>query len=250
MKRFIDKKLLPFFGAIFLFSLFPAQGNAGVMIGGTRFIYKETSQKGLSVLVRNSDEMPYLVQTRVLPDASKGNEGTSLASVLVATPPLMPLGSKQENVIRIVKGEGALPTDRESLFQLIIAAIPSGRPDSRDVQLAIRSSFKLLYRPSGLKGNADVAYQQLLWRRQGTSVTVENPTPYYVTLFKMFNNGKIQPAQGVVSPFASRTENWCPTKGVCRLQWQSLNDLGLPTKPWVINPVSTPHTGDLKKTGM
>lgn len=56
-----------------------------------------------------------------------------------------------------------LPADRESLFTLSIAAIPSGKPEANRVQMAFRSALKLLYRPEGLAGNPQQAYRHLIW---------------------------------------------------------------------------------------
>lgn len=238
---------------ILLFGLIPAKGFAGVMIGGTRFIYHEENEKGLSFLVRNTDQTPYLIQTRVLPDDTRGNEkqqGVAAleASQFVATPPLLPLRKKQENYIRIIRSGGQLPDDRESLFQLSVAMIPTGKPDNNDVQLALRSRYKLIYRPSGLKGSSTEASQQLRWEKKGALVTMENPSPYYVTLFQVSVNGKTLPAEGVVPPFSSRTESWCPESGTCHLQWQSLDDSGIPTKAWIITPQTTAQTGKAKSS--
>lgn len=251
MKSISNKKKWGFFVPVLLLALLSAKGYAGVMIGGTRFIYAESSKNGLSFLVRNTDETPYLIQTRILPDETKGNEqqsGTHNATEtsFVATPPLLPLGNKKENYIRIIHTGGELPADRESLFQLSVASIPSGKPGVSDLQVAIRSKFKLFYRPTGLKGSHDEAYQQLIWKRHGASVKVVNPTPYYVTLFQMTINGKTLSPEGVVPPLGSRTESWCPANGACRLQWQSLNDLGVPTTPWNINLAEIAQTGEAK----
>lgn len=249
MRCFDNKKFHKLFYTILLSALLTANGHAGIMIGGTRFIYHEENEKGLSFLVKNSDNSPYLIQTKILPDNTQGNNiqqalpNSGLAN-FVATPPLLPLRKKQENYIRVIRTEGKLPNDRESLFQLSITAIPSGRPTGNDLQLAIRSRYKLIYRPSGLKGEPNQAYQQLRWQRHGDLVTVENPTPYYVTLFQMDINGKLQPAKGVVAPFGSRTESWCPKNGGCDLKWQSLDDLGTPTPTWAINPNATASLGN------
>lgn len=236
---------------ILLLGLKPATGFAGVMIGGTRFIYHEENEKGLSFLVRNTDQTPYLIQTRVQPDDTLGNEklqGATApeASHFVATPPLLPLRKKQENYIRIIRSGGQLPDDRESLFQLSVAIIPTGKPETNDVQVALRSRYKFIYRPSGLKGSSPEASQQLRWHKNGAAVTMENPTPYYVTLFQVSVNGKTLPAEGVVPPFSSRTESWCPLKGTCRVNWQSLDDSGIPTEAWTITPQATVQTGKAK----
>lgn len=66
------------------------------MIGGTRFIYNEKSENGISFLVRNTDETPFLIQTKVLPYETGGNikqgaPNNPSKTDFVATPPLLPL---------------------------------------------------------------------------------------------------------------------------------------------------------------
>lgn len=233
---------------ILLLATLPLTVHAGLMVGGTRFIFNEKNENGLSFLIRNTENTQFLIQAKILLDNTPGNqknsEGASKDHIpFVATPPLLQLRGKKENYIRIIRTDGNLPPDRESLFQLSVASIPSGMPTGDDVQVAIRSRYKLIYRPSGLKGEPNQAYQQLRWQRHGASVTVENPTPYYVTLFQMDINGKLQPAKGVVAPFDSRTESWCPKNGGCNLKWQSLDDLGTPTPAWAITPNATASLG-------
>lgn len=232
-----------------LLGIFPLKSQAGIMVGGTRFIYNEKNVYGISFLIRNTDDLPYLIQTKIMQDNTQGNTSNTGAAIppqFVATPPLMQLKRKQENYIRIVRAKGMLPKDRESLFQVSVAAIPSGVPKENDVQVALRSRYKLIYRPSGLQGNPNLSYQQLRWQRHGASVTVENPTPYYITLFKLSINGQLQPAEGVVAPFGSRTDNWCPKSGKCNLGWQSLNDWGDPTPEWTIIPQTVANLGVAK----
>lgn len=229
---------------ILLSGLTSLSGYAGIMVGGTRFIYEEESEKGLSILIRNTDDSPYLIQSRIVSDRTPGNITQSAsANAFIATPPLMPLNGKRENYLRIIHNDEKLPADRESLFQLSIASIPSGRPDNNDLQIAVRSRFKFIYRPAGLEGSPNTAWQQLRWQRQGKVVHVENPTPYYVTLFNLAINGKVQPAQGVLPPLSTRTERWCPKNDACRFQWQGLNDSGTPTPTWSVIPQEKGQTG-------
>lgn len=207
--------------------LFSSLAQAGVVIGGTRFVYGE-KQQSISVSVRNKSTAPYLLNTKILPGGTWSGADKSAVSraPFIATPPLFSLPGGRENSIRIIRTGGDLPSDRESLFTLSIAAIPSGKGGPDTVQMAIRSGLKLFYRPAGLKGNPEKAYTQLKWSRTGHQVTVENPTPYYVTLFQLSADGHAVSDAGMVSPFARRTESWCGDSAVCQLRWQSINDYG------------------------
>ncbi|EHC96399.1 Fimbrial chaperone [Salmonella enterica subsp. enterica serovar Rubislaw str. A4-653] len=147
------------------------------------------------------------------------------------------LSARQENSMRVVYTGEPLPADRESLFTLSIAAIPSGKPEANRVQMAFRSALKLLYRPEGLAGNPQQAYRHLIWSLTPDGATVRNPTPYYVTLFLLRANERAQDNAGVVAPFATRQTDWCRAHGSlhcalcrhtvrCTVRWQSINDYG------------------------
>lgn len=157
--------------------------QAGVVIGGTRFIY-HAGAPALSVPVSNHSEASWLIDTHILPGGRwPGTKNEGNITPFVVTPPLFMLSARQENSMRVVYTGGPLPADRESLFTLSIAAIPSGKPEANRVQMAFRSALKLLYRPEGLAGNPQQAYRHLIWLLTPDGATVRNPTPYYVTLF-------------------------------------------------------------------
>lgn len=219
--------------------LVSAFAQAGVVIGGTRFIYGE-KQQSITVSVRNKSDEPFLLNTKII---SGGAWAGSVKSVqteapFIATPPLFSLAGGRENNIRIIRTGGDLPPDRESLFTLSIASIPSSKAGPDTVQMAVRSGLKLFYRPVGLKGHSEDAYRQLRWSREGSSVVVENPTPYYVTLFQLNADGHAFNDAGMVAPFGHRTEQWCGKAASCQIQWQSINDYGR-----VLPPVSLTVSG-------
>ena len=49
------------------------------------------------------------------------------------------------------------------------------------LQLAIRSRFKLFYRPAGL-GNRDLATEQLTFTAKGNSLEINNASPFHFTV--------------------------------------------------------------------
>lgn len=210
-----------------LLLLFSALAQAGVVIGGTRFIYVG-GQKSISVPVRNTSSAPFLINARVTSGgkwagAAQAGEGEL---PFVVTPPLFVIQPQRENTLRVISTGVALPADRESLFTLSIAAIPSRKAEANSVQLAVRMTLKLLYRPAGLKGTSASAYRALRWRREGAALWVSNPGPYYVTLFQLSIAGKSLENAGVVAPFEQRRFSGCPSSQPCLLRWQSINDYG------------------------
>lgn len=83
----------------------------------------------------------------------------------------------RENSIRIFRADEGLPADRETLFTLSISTIPASKTSSDNVQMAVRSSFKVFYRPEGLNGNPENAYREILWSYSANQLVVKNPTP-------------------------------------------------------------------------
>lgn len=208
--------------------------QAGVVIGGTRFIY-HASRAALSVPVSNHSDAPWLIDTHILPGGRwPGTKSEGRIVPFVVTPPLLMLSARQENMLRVVYTGEPLPTDRESLFTLSVAAIPSGKPEANSVQMAFRSALKLIYRPDGLVGDPPQAYQHLVWTLTPGGAMVRNPTPYYVTLFLLHTNGRIRDNAGVVAPFSTRQTRWCRQASRCALRWQSINDDGRVMPPQAV----------------
>lgn len=201
-----------------------ASAHAGIVIVGTRFVFPEKADS-ITVDMNNTADSDYLVQTRISPFNGK--------QLFIATPPLMPIGGGHAGKIRIIRAGGGLPADRESLFYLTIAAIPSGKPEANSLQIAVKSRMKLFYRPAGLK-EAETAWQKLKWKRSG-GVEVSNLTPYYVTLSELSFNGQPVATPPMLAPFSQATVAGCVTKAPCQIQWQSLNEYGQETAPAKLN---------------
>jgi P pilus assembly chaperone PapD len=205
---------------------FAIPSKAGVSIGGTRFIYGEKTQ-GLKVELRNSSAETWLINTHVSTGGAwSGVSASPTVAPFIVTPPLFALKKNKEGSLRLIKTTGELPLDRESLFTLSIAAIPSGKTLDNRVQIAVRSQLKLFYRPSNLPGEPEKAYSQLRWAIAKGKTKVINPTPYYVTLVNVQANGKHIENAGMVAPFSVRVTDWCLSENTCQLHWRSLNDYG------------------------
>ncbi|MBW9417974.1 fimbria/pilus periplasmic chaperone [Enterobacter roggenkampii] len=208
--------------------------HAGVVIGGTRFVYPE-KQHSITVSVRNKSTLPWLVSAKIYaggnwPGATSAPQATS---ALVATPALFALQGGRENSIRIFRADEGLPADRETLFTLSISTIPASKTSSDNVQMAVRSSFKVFYRPEGLNGNPENAYREILWSYSANQLVVKNPPPYYVTLFQTRINNKSIDNAGIIAPFSQRTMDECQKAPRCEIRWQTINDYGRVMPPVV-----------------
>lgn len=194
---------------------------SGIEIGGTRLVYNGNANQA-AISVKNPDNKPYLIQSWV----SKSENSDDSGSEFTTTPPLFKLNPNAQNSVRVILAENNLPSDRESVYWLNIKAIHSSSPDAKnELLIAVKSKMKLFYRPAGLKGDPSLAYQQLIFSREGGKLTVNNPTPYSVSLNEIKVNGKTITKPPMVLPFQTVT---LPLSGITGgdVSWRAINDFG------------------------
>ena len=216
MNKFIKTLLL----GIMVFSSF---SHAGVTIGVTRVIYHGDARDE-SVTIINDDKEPYLIQSW----AQKiNNDGSNAAAPFMVTPPLFRLNSGQRNVLRVIRTGGNLPEDRESLYWLDIKSIPSSNNNDNHnkIRLAVKTEFKLIYRPNGLKETPEKLTTQLRWKKQGHTLTVENPTAYYMNFADITIGSQKLKAPQYVAPFSQETYTLAAASNGA-VNWTIINDYG------------------------
>ncbi|MDB5766004.1 MAG: Fimbrial chaperone protein [Collimonas fungivorans] len=177
--------------------------GAGVMLGGTRVILGEKDRQA-SIPLKNTGTAPYVVQTWI--DAGEGKNKTPL----LVTPPLARMDPGAENILRIVRIAGDLPSDRESVFWLNVKEIPEKSDQQNVLQVAVRTRIKVFYRPTGLAGKPDEARGLVTLSvvpgedGKGAALRVSNPSAYNITFtgFKI-NGNKEQTRAGMVPPFGA-----------------------------------------------
>lgn len=199
--------------------------HAAISLSGTRLVFAE-GKKEETLVVRN-DGKDIVVQSWI---ESEGEADLPFA----ITPPLVRVGAKQQQLLRVLFSGSSLPSDRESVFWLSIQEIPQSAGEENTLQLAVRQRIKVFYRPKGLSGTAGAAPEQLEWRLLNTSdgpqLQIKNPTPYYTTLVDLVLFGvkenKVTEAR-MLSPGETVT---LPMNKVIgskhRLDFGSINDYG------------------------
>ncbi|PHM73757.1 fimbrial biogenesis chaperone [Xenorhabdus kozodoii] len=215
-------------GLLFLLAI-PA--HAGIALSSTRVIY-EASQREVAISVINDGKNDvYLIQSWV--DMFTPTVGsTDHKAPFLVTPPLFRLDGEQENRLRIVLMDNTLPQDRESLFWFNVKAIPAlKKEESNRLLISLKNRIKLFYRPAGLTEQlAAMAYQQLIFSRQAGQLTVQNPTPFYITFYDIKLGENALPEAGMVAPFGRR--QWpLPIGSGDSISWRAINDYGGVTEP-------------------
>lgn len=165
--------------------------QAAVNVDRTRIIMTG-NQKSVSVVLSNeSRDTPYLAQSWVEDADGKATND------LLALPPLQRIDGGKKAQVRIMRANDALaarlPQDRESLFYFNVREIPPEPPktDANTLQLTTQSRLKLLLRPAALAKDDEINPEQSLQiLAHGDSLTLKNPTPYYVTVIWLGRGNK------------------------------------------------------------
>lgn len=223
-------KLINLISKYFLFSsvlaLFPysAFAEGGVSLGATRVIYTEGAKQGSIPVTNSSPSQRYLINSWI--ENNQGNRDTSF----VVTPPLYVSEANTESSLRMVYVGNPLPSDRESLYYLNVKAIPSidkaATAGKNVLQIAILSRIKLFVRPQNLPYQQQEAAEKLTFAHSSSNTTVDNPTPYYVTLVNVKVDGK-SIENIMVAPLSHQTL----ASAGHQISFQSVNDFGGLDKP-------------------
>ncbi|WP_058910085.1 molecular chaperone [Entomohabitans teleogrylli] len=185
---------------------FPA-AHAGVVIDNTRVIYASDARE-VTVRLTNLGKRAVLVQSW-LDNGDEMATPDKVVTPFVLTPPINRVEPGKGQSLRIsAASASALRQDRESLWWLNVLEIPA-RPDNRVeqqnyLQLAVRTRIKFFYRPAGLRQGPTEAVKSLTWTQGNSGLTVNNPSPFHISLTSVAIAGK-KVAIEMVSPMDRRT---------------------------------------------
>lgn len=185
-----------------LLPLWHTAANAAVTVGATRLVYDGASNEANLTISNREDTSPYLVQSWVSRFGSGNDEGVDS---FIVTPPLFRLDANRENILRIIFTGGAdVPQDRESLFLMNVKAIPAMSDDQKGknvLQIALKTTIKLFYRPAGLKGSLKDAVAQVEWTANAGALAFNNTSKLHVVVSELKLNGlPITQAPDVLRP--------------------------------------------------
>jgi fimbrial chaperone protein len=223
-KKSLRQLGLTLFFSTLAISSFAAQAG-GIALGATRVVYPADAKQA-SLAVTNSDKnLRFLIQSWV--ETTNGEKTTDF----IMTPPLFVSKPQGENTLRIMYVGQTPPTDRESVYWINVKAIPAVEREAVQgknvLQLAVLSRIKLFVRPAGLAMSPADAPAKLTFHKQGNKISINNPTPYYITLVN-FNIGNHNLPNTMAAP-KSNTDIAIPAGVNGSIKYQTINDYGANT---------------------
>ncbi|WP_417323557.1 molecular chaperone [Enterobacter kobei] len=195
-------------------------GQASITVGGTRLIYNGAENEASLPVSNSKDAVPYLIQSWI-----ELSENSKEQVPFIVTPPLFRLDGGHENTLRVIyTGETSLPENRESVFWLNVKSIPSmTRSDENRLLIAVKTRMKLFYRPAALASeNAGEAWTRLTFEPRGERLVINNPTPFYVSLYSLTVGNKTISPPPMISPLSSVTVAGSGKQ----VAWKAINDFG------------------------
>ncbi|MCK6997457.1 MULTISPECIES: fimbrial biogenesis chaperone [Enterobacter] len=158
-----------------------AGANANVVMTGTRVIVP-FNNKEKTVQLKNPDSQPYVVQMQITDDKGKPDSH----SPFIIVPPVFRMERETGQSVRLItKDTSRLPQNRESIFYLSFTQLPMVTPEQKSqnqLVLAITNRVKIFYRPAGLGGEAEDAYDKMEFSASGSELRVKNPTGYFINV--------------------------------------------------------------------
>ncbi|EJD6037975.1 chaperone protein fimC precursor [Morganella morganii] len=187
-----------YFTSIILIFLVTGQAMAGVVVGGTRFIYPQ-DKKMITIPVDNTDKKTaYLIQGWI-----EKEDGITKSKNFILTPVLFRLDAGKKGILRVMLKQAAFPDDRESLLWLNVRGIPETEERRENkLQVVINSKFKFFYRPRGI---TEPDYNNLRYERSGNKINIINDTPFHITVRDVTVNNKEHTVSDMIVPFESLT---------------------------------------------
>jgi len=198
-----------------------AFADGGISLQGTRIVYPQKEHQQ-TISVRNSSSTEsFLIQSWV--EDAAGHKSRDF----IVTPPLYVSAPGNENTMRVMLTNSALPQDRETIYYFVSKAIPSINDDAKGhsvLKLSAANRIKLFVRPAGLKVDIDKAPGMLTFHRAGNKLEINNPTPYYLTMTHIESGGKTL-SDIMVAPESKATEI-LPAGSGNSVSYETIGDYG------------------------
>lgn len=176
-------KIVVLFFLFFISSI----SSAKSIISGTRVIF-HGDKKEATVNVDNTGNEPILIQSWI-DDGDATAEPSKIKVPFIIPNGMVTVSPNDTFTIRIFKKQEieSYPMDRESLFYLNVVDIPPKPKKIKEkinaiIQFVVRSRIKLIYRPDGLNGNANLALGDLIFKSYGNEIEIDNPTPFFINI--------------------------------------------------------------------
>lgn len=163
--------------------------QAAISLDRTRAIFNGDEKTMTLNISNDNNQLPYLAQAWIEDE----NQKKITTGPIVVTPPVQRLEPGEKSMVRLssMSDVNNLPKDRESIFYFNLREIPPKSDKANVLQIALQTKIKLFYRPASIKAEPNAVWQdQLVLHKTSGGYTIDNPTPYYVTIIGLGGSKK------------------------------------------------------------
>lgn len=166
-------------------SIFANIVKADLALEGSRVILYHSDREA-SFKIKNDGEFPVIIQTWV-DDGNPENTPETITDVsALSLPPVLQLQPNNSQLIRIINKFTHTDKEKEALYWLNLYEITpkpvNKKEDENLINVVVRLQIKVFYRPDHLVMNISEVSQSLIFTKSDKQLTIENPTPFYVTI--------------------------------------------------------------------
>lgn len=208
-----------------------AEKAEGIATDRTRVVFT-AGQTQADIDLMNNTGRRYLVQAWVRGLDGRTGEILPDPAPFFVKSPLKVAERHGRYHFQIMQTRPVTETRAESLYLVSFKLIPqeeTGKVAS-DAQVVLTYNVKLFYRPDILKGaDREAAVRQPGFRRQGNTLRVSNPSPYWVTLASLDAGGQNVPEtelKKMLPPFGQQTYTFPHPLNTGPVRWKSIDDNG------------------------
>lgn len=197
------------------------EAQASLILDQNRVVL--SANEGAAIVkVDNPTDRDYLIQNWITA------EDNSTQEALFVQPPLVKIKAHHKVALHIEAIDPAIAGEtQEKLYRLNVKEIPKvENKGGSQLLLVMLTKIKILYRPTAVNAEMDQAYQKLTWHKAGNALRVDNPTPYYVTFDKVWEeNNKTHPLDAdTIAPHSTLTIKGY--RGAANIYYSIINDYG------------------------
>ncbi|MHA7848004.1 fimbria/pilus chaperone family protein [Serratia sp. D1N4] len=160
-------------GALAL-SLVATCSSATGVLPDTTVVIVEQDNGEVAVNVKNTDAFPVLLLTTI------ENIKDDTDALLTVTPPAVRVEPGKSQRVRFILSNPE-PLKTERLKRVIFEGVPPQQKGKNVVRTTIRQNLPVIIRPAGLAKDY-APWKHLIWKQNGHSMVVSNPSPYIVRL--------------------------------------------------------------------
>lgn len=181
--------------------------KANLALEGARVILYHSDREA-SLNIKNDGEFPVVVQTWV-DDGNPENTPETITDVsALSLPPVLQLKPSESQRVRVINKFTNTDKEKETLYWLNLYEIMP-KPENKKydeglINVVVRLQVKVFYRPDDLIMVISDVSSALVFTRSDKQLTIENPTPFYVTIKSASGENNPNILIPMIAPFSKQ----------------------------------------------